>query len=210
MTIDWSLYVIIDYEWLQKRNLSRLVNAIIKGGATVIQYRDKISDSGEFYQRAKRIREITASHHIPFIVNDRLDIGLAVEADGVHLGQNDLPLFQARQIVGQKMILGISVSKLSEFNRSSYADYYGVGSIYSTDTKQNIHISGIDLIRQIRTITSKPIIGIGGIHSKNLLPVLEVGGDGIAVISSVLGAKNVCLATKRLYQSINRYRIKTR
>ncbi len=200
--IDWSLYAIIDKEWLKGRPLQGIVEQIIRGGAGVIQYRDKVSESGAFYRAAQTLRRITAEHQILFIVNDRVDIALGVGADGIHLGQNDLPVDVVREIVGDEMILGSSVHIISEFDKVRNADYFGVGAVYPTRTKEKTEIGGIEIVRQIRARTQRPIVGIGGITPENLGPVIRAGADGVAVISALLDADDVEGMARRFVEAV--------
>jgi len=205
--IDWSLYAIIDREWLRGRDIEKVAEEIIIGGAGVIQYRDKVSESKTFYREALKLRRITGMHNIPLIINDRVDIALAVCADGVHLGKEDLPVDVARKIVGDKMIIGASLKYESDFTAAKGADYFGVGAIYPTKTYKTYHVSGLDIIKKIKAKTHRPIIGIGGITSENVIPVFRAGADGIAVISAILGKNNVKEAAKNLLDVIRRAKL---
>jgi thiamine-phosphate pyrophosphorylase len=205
---DWSLYVIIDKEWLRDRPVEEIAERMIHGGVNIIQYRDKISGSGKIYKEALKLRKMTTKHAIPFIVNDRVDIAMAVGADGVHLGQNDLPLDAARRIAGKGMILGGSVHSLSEFKKMKDADYFGVGTIYATKTKPDVEAKGIGIVEEIRKKTDHPIVGIGGITPDNLEPVIHAGADGVAVISGILGAEDVEKHTRQYINAIQEVGIK--
>ncbi|MFQ5754395.1 MAG: thiamine phosphate synthase, partial [bacterium] len=142
--IDWSLYAILDKEFIQNRSIPFLAEQVIAAGAGVVQLRDKISTTKEFYAEALAVKEITYQYGIPLIINDRLDIALTVNAEGVHLGQSDLPLKAARSIVGADMIIGVSVHNLAEFNAvvKNEPDYFGVGTIFPTKTKNKLQIMG--------------------------------------------------------------------
>jgi thiamine-phosphate pyrophosphorylase len=185
--INWSLYAIIDQGWLKGRSIQKVAEQMIHGGAGIIQYRDKESETISFYKEALKLSVITKKYNIPLIINDRLDIAIAVEAEGLHLGQKDLPLDVAYRLVGNEMIIGISVSRFNEFSQSTNADYYGIGALYPTQTKKNAESSGIELIRKIRLITHKPLIGIGGINLQRVREVISTGCEGVAVISGLLG-----------------------
>lgn len=202
--IDWSLYVIIDNEWLKGRLIQEIAYDIVRGGAGVIQYRNKVSESRVFYEEALTLRVVTAENGIPLIINDRVDMALAVDADGVHLGRDDLPVDIARRIVGEEMILGASVHSLSEFEKMKNGDYFGVGAVSPTKTKEKAQIGGVDIIRKVRVRTHLPIVGIGGITLDNLVPVVRAGADGVAVISAIMGADDVETATKRFVDGVKR------
>jgi thiamine-phosphate pyrophosphorylase len=144
---------------------------------------------------------------VPLFINDRLDIALAAEADGLHVGQKDLPLPAIRKLA-PGLVVGVSVSSLREFEGSPEADYYGVGAVFPTGTKKNARVPGLALVRSIRGRTSIPLIGIGGIHKANAREVLEAGCDGVAVISSVLAAGGIRTATRILRKSLSRVRVR--
>jgi thiamine-phosphate pyrophosphorylase len=200
--IDWSLYAIIDRESLEDRSVHEVAEAMIRGGAGVVQYRDKISDTETFYQTSLSLFEITRKYHIPFIVNDRLDMALAIQADGVHLGQEDLQFIDARKITGEHMLIGGSVSSVSEFNKIKNLDYFGVGSVYPTKTKKDAEMGGIELIRKIRLLTDKPLIGIGGITLENVTPVIQEGCHGVAVISAIMHQIDIEKAARELFNKV--------
>ncbi len=208
--IDWSLYAIIDREWLRGRDIKNIAEGIIMGGAGVIQYRDKVSESRTFYREALKLREITGIHNIPLIINDRVDIAVAVGADGVHLGKKDLPVDVVRKIVGDEMIIGASLKYESDFAAARNADYFGVGAIYPTKTYKTYHVSGLDIIRKIRAKTHRPIIGIGGITPQNVIPVLQAGANGVAVISAILGSDDIEEATRYLVEIIKQAKLAER
>jgi thiamine-phosphate pyrophosphorylase len=179
---------------------------MIRGGAGIIQYRDKISDAGEFYESAMILKKATAKYDIPLIINDRLDIALAVEADGIHLGQADLPVDVARKLMNNNMMVGGSLHSISEYEKVKQADYFGVGAVYPTKTKSNPQVSGVDFIREIRIKTTKPIIGIGGITLENCLPVINAGADGVALISAVMGSEDIESSTREFAVIISKNR----
>jgi len=181
--IDWSLYAIIDKEWLKGKPIEDVTRQICAGGSGIIQYRDKISTSRDFYANALLTQKIAKEYQIPLIINDRIDIALAVEADGVHLGQEDIPWERARSILGEQKIIGGSVHSMDEFHQIKMCDYIGVGAMYPTQTKKNIQVSGIDFLKKIRSMTGLPIVGIGGITIDNVSAIIQAGADGAAIIS---------------------------
>jgi thiamine-phosphate pyrophosphorylase len=191
--IDWSLYAILDKESIGNRSIKFLAEELIKGGAGIIQLRDKVSSPKEFYADAVLMKEVTKLYGIPLIINDRLDIAVAVQADGAHLGQQDLPLTAARRLVGKKMILGASVHNVEEFEiaMAGEPDYLGVGTIYPSPTKSELGVKGIQVIEAIRARTRLSLVGIGGITLDNLAPVIQAGADGVAVISALLNVDDV-------------------
>ena len=191
--IDWSLYAILDKEYAKERSLTRLAEEAIQGGAGILQLRNKLSASDEFYSDALKMKEVTRHFRIPLIINDRLDIALAAKADGVHLGQDDLPLAEARKLLGNQMILGASVHNLKEFEiaLTGNPDYLGIGTIYPSFSKTELQSTGIKIIEQLRLKTRLPLIAIGGITVDNLEPAIRAGADAVAVISDLFSRKDV-------------------
>ncbi len=202
--IDWSLYAILDKECAKERSLTQLAEQAIQGGAGILQLRNKLSASDEFYADALKIKEVTRHFRIPLIINDRLDIALAAKADGVHLGQDDLPLAEARKLVGNQMILGASVHNLKEFEiaLTGEPDYLGVGTIYPSSSKADLKSAGIKIIEQLRQKTTLPLIGIGGITVENLEPAIRAGADGVAVISDLFTGQDVCGRAKEFVNRV--------
>lgn len=204
--LDWSLVAIIDRAWLRDRPIQQLAEQIIRGGATIIQYRNKISQSRSFYTEASVLRDVTSAHRIPLIINDRVDIAMAVGADGVHLGQDDLPMDAARALVGGHTILGGSVHDTGELATMEDADYLGVGAVYRTNSKEKAKVGGLELIKTIRSLTRKPMVGIGGITPENCGDVIAAGADGVAVISAIMDADEVTSTVQRFIQKIGHAR----
>jgi len=192
--IDWSLYAILDKEYAKERSLTRFAEEAIQGGTGILQLRNTLSASDEFYADALKIKEVTQHFNIPLIINDRLDIALAAKADGVHLGQDDLPLAEARKLLGNQMILGTSVHNLAEFEiaLAGNPDYLGVGTIYPSLSKTELQSAGIKIVEQLRPKTILPLIAIGGITVENLEPIIQAGADGVAVISDLFTGQDVC------------------
>lgn len=202
--IGWSLYAILDKEYVKERSLTRLAEEAIAGGAGILQLRNKISASDEFYADALEIKEVTQHFNIPLIINDRLDIALAAKADGVHLGQDDLPFAEARKLLGKQMILGVSVHNFNEFEIAlkGKPDYWGVGTIYPSLSKTELQSASIKIVEQLRPKTTLPLIAIGGITVENLEPVIQAGADGVAVISDLFGRQNVCSRAQEFVKEV--------
>jgi thiamine-phosphate pyrophosphorylase len=175
------------------------------GGATVIQYRDKESTTLDLFRGAEAVRRATRDGKIPLIINDRLDVALAVQADGIHVGKSDLPIERIR-ILAPGMIVGFSVGSMDDLSSSPEPDYYGVGAVFPTSTKSVSSVPGLALVRSVRSRTRLPLIGIGGISEANAVETLRAGCDGIAVISAVLGVENAGQATFRLRRLIDQSR----
>ncbi|MEM9848740.1 MAG: thiamine phosphate synthase, partial [Bacteroidota bacterium] len=169
---------------------------------SIIQLREKQRDTLSFYQRALRTKALCASYHIPLIINDRLDIALAVDADGVHIGQKDMPAGVARKLLGDNKIIGLSVSNAQQAAEANVleVDYIGISPIFATGTKQDDLEPPLGLkgLRAIRDIYQNPITSIGGVHQGNVAEVIQNGSDGVAVISAISKADNPEQATQQL------------
>jgi len=145
---------------------------------------------------------MTKRYGIPLIINDRLDVALAVDADGVHIGTDDMPEKEVRRIIGTRRILGVSVASYEDFRASSEADYFGVGALFPTSSKQDAVLCGTGLVRQIRPLTNLPIVGIGGINLGNVREALSAGCDGVAVLSGILGSESVLDSARQFAEYI--------
>lgn len=198
--IDYTLYLVTDRNLMAADSIEECVEQAILGGCTVVQLREKNASSDEFFQTALRVREVTASFGVPLIINDRADIALAVDADGLHIGQDDLPYEAARRIFGQNKIIGISTHNVAEAKEAALAgaDYIGVGAMFTTGTKTNVSPTGIDELIRIREAVKIPIVAIGGINKKNVPLLRNTGVDGIAVVSAVVAEKDAANAAREL------------
>lgn len=198
---DLSVYVITDRFFSRGRSHREVAAKAIAGGATCIQLREKDVSTRELYTIAEDLRKLTREKGVTFIVNDRLDVALAVEADGVHLGQDDLPIAAARRLMPPEMILGVSAGNLQEAReaQSLGATYLGVGSVFRTGTKADAGDPiGLQALSDICHSVSIPVIGIGGINASNARLVIEAGAAGVAVISSVVAALDIAAAAEEL------------
>lgn len=198
--IDYSLYLVTDRNILKNRDLKDEVENAIKGGVTLVQLREKECGGKDFLKYAVEVKEITDKYDIPLIINDRVDIALAIDAAGVHVGQNDIPAKVVRELIGKNKILGISASNLEEAKKAveDGADYLGVGAIYSTSTKKDAKNVKLNMLKEIRDNIKIPIVAIGGIDKNNAKEVIECNIDGIAVVSAILSENNIELAAKNL------------
>ena len=199
--IDWRLCLVADMEAAGKRDLVAIIQESVEAGATMIQLRGKNCTTREFLDLAVRISGFLNPKGIPLIVNDRADIALACEADGLHLGQQDIPLFFARKILGQNRLIGISVNTIEEAQTAEKegADYVGVGPVYFTSSKDKLPtILGLEGLRSVREKVHIPILAIGGLTTENSRAVISAGADGIAVISAIMGEDDISEATKSL------------
>ena len=202
-----GLYVITDENLIPENKLAEYVEESIKGGAKVIQYRAKEKTSKEMYKEAVLIRKVCSKYNIPFIVNDRVDIALAVNSDGVHIGQEDLDVEVVRRLIGFNKILGLSTKNLEQVVQANYLpiDYVGFGSVFPTGTKKDVVNVGLDLLKDAVNLSIHPVVAIGGINEKNIQKVLKTGCKHIAVISAVFKNKNVKENTENLSKVIKSY-----
>jgi len=199
-----GLYVIIDTSFLKERNPAEVATRVIRGGAKVIQLRGKESSSGELLSIAEELKKLCSEHDVLFIVNDSLEVTLAADADGLHVGRDDLPVAAARRLLPIDKILGASARTIDEARtaRTDGADYLGVGSMYATATKEKAEVVGPERLKEIRQAVNLPVVAIGGINKSNLREVLRGEANAVAVISAVLGAADVEEATGQLVKII--------
>ena len=202
--MDPSLYVVLDRTAARGRDLVDLLALALAGGSRMIQLRDKEWPSGRLLPLAERLRAACAAAGATFIVTDRVDLALAVGADGVHLGQDDLPARAARPLLRPGMIMGISTHSLEQARaaQAEGADYVAVGSMFATTTKADFQLVGPDLMRKLRGEIRVPLVGIGGITPDNVSEVIRAGADGVAVISAVCAATDPQAAAGRFLEQI--------
>ncbi len=196
-----GLYLIVDPQATRGRDVVAVAEAAIRAGAGVIQYRDKVKMKGEMLPEVRRLRDLCRQAGVLFIVNDHADLALVVEADGVHVGQKDLPVAELRRILPPTMIIGCSTNNLAEARkaRDDGADYVGIGSIFPTATKVDTRPAGLETIREIRAAgLGLPLVGIGGITAENVADVVRAGADAFAVISAVCAADDPAAAAAEL------------
>jgi len=200
-----GLYAIIDTEWLKERKPVKVAADMIKGGAKVIQLRCKNLTRREFLDIAKDLKEVCVKKDVLFIVNDSLEVALAVDAEGLHIGQEDMTVPEARKLMPIDMILGCSATNLKEAVKAKKdgVDYLGVGAIYATGTKDSKPM-GIKSIGEIKKATGLPVVVIGGINKENIDKVIKAGAESAAVIGAIMGAQNVEKATRELVNIIKR------
>lgn len=191
---DFKLYAITGEEFHRGRDLITVMEEAIQGGADIIQLRDKKSSKLEVLQKARALRELTKKYDVTFIVNDHIDVALSVDADGIHLGQDDLPLVEARKIVGPNKIIGISTHAIEEAREAERngADYIGVGPIFATNSKEDVTDPvSTNYIKQVVQEITIPFVAIGGIKLHNVDEVLQAGATRICAISEIVGASDV-------------------
>ncbi len=208
--VDLTLYLVTDSDLCPPEKMLEVVDKAIRGGVTLVQLREKTASSREFYQRALAIKEVTSAHHVPLIINDRLDIALAVDADGLHIGQEDLPASVARRILGPDKLLGVSASTVEEAVAAARdgADHLGVGALFPTDTKEVDHLVDAFTIRRIRQQSGLPLVGIGGIKANNMGVLRGSLADGVAVVSAIMCAYDPESAARQLVEAYRKAGVK--
>lgn len=208
MTYDYSLYLVTNRVRMSSAALCEAVEQAILGGCTMVQLRENDISSLDFYHMAKEVKQITDNYDTPLIINNRIDIALAVDAAGVHLGQNDIPASAARKIIGDKL-LGVSASSWQEALRAQNdgADYLGVGAMFPTRTKSDAQIVAMDELRIIRKKVRIPIVVIGGINKENAAGFADFGVDGLAVVSAIIAQPDIRQAAAELKQVFKRVKL---
>jgi thiamine-phosphate pyrophosphorylase len=190
---DYSIYLVTDEGCLQGRALLDCVREALEGGVTLVQYRAKTASSAEMYAEALQLKALCDSFNVPLIINDRLDIAMAVGAAGVHLGQDDLPCAVARRILGEDYIIGVSAHNPAEAKAAlqSGADYLGCGAVFGTATKADVKKLGTDGLAAICKAKGLPVVGIGGVTADNYREVRAAGADGAAIVSGILAQPDI-------------------
>ena len=199
-TVDYKLYLVTDRDILKDRDICAAVEEAIKGGVTVVQLREKNVSTLEFYNIAVKVKKVTDKYNVPLIINDRLDVGLSIDAAGIHVGQGDMPAEVARRLVGDTKVLGVSAATVEEAKKAEAAgaDYIGVGAMFPTTTKNDATAVSIELLKKIKESVDIPVIAIGGINSNNVSVLNSAKIDGIAVISDILGKEDIKGAAEKL------------
>lgn len=190
---DYSIYLVTDDSCLQGRALIDCVREALEGGVTLVQYRAKTASSAEMYAEALQLKALCDSFKVPLIINDRLDIAMAVGAAGVHLGQDDLPCAAARKLLGEDYIIGVSAHNPAEAKAAlqSGADYLGCGAVFGTATKADVKKLGTDGLAAICKAKGLPVVGIGGVTADNYREVRAAGADGAAIVSGILAQPDI-------------------
>ena len=191
--IDYSIYLLTDDACLKGRPLLACVEQALQGGVTLVQYRSKFKDGGPMYEEALALKALCDSYNVPLIINDRVDVALAVGAAGVHVGQDDLPCSVVRNLVGDAFIIGVSAHNPAEALRAiaDGADYLGCGAVFGTATKPGVAKLGLANLKAIRSVATIPMVGIGGVNASNYAEVLATGANGAAIISGILAAEDI-------------------
>ncbi len=200
------LYLVTDQASAGGRTLADVVAAAVQGGVTCVQLREKQLNTRDFFAQATMLKTLLAPYGIPLVINDRIDVALACGAQGVHLGQSDMPVAHARRLLPPEVFIGWSVETMDDVARSALlaVDYLGVSPIYATPTKTDTQAPwGLDGLRQVRAATTLPLVAIGGIDATNARAVLLAGADGLAVVSAVCAAPDPRVAAAALRQAMD-------
>lgn len=207
---DLSLYLVTDQSLSLGRRLEYVVDEAAKGGITMVQLREKDCSTLEFYQQAILLKECLRPYNIPLIINDRLDIALACDAEGLHIGQSDMPYAIARKLLGKDKIIGLSVECLQDAIDANEldVDYIGISPVFGTPTKTDTAPAlGLDGIREIVKNSKHPAVGIGGINQTNAADIISAGADGISVVSAIMSATDPKESALQLRSIIQKSRI---
>jgi len=198
------LYAVTDRSWLGQNSLAAQVEEAIRAGVTIVQLREKELPTEDFLSEAMAVKKVTRRYGVPLIINDNIEVTLACDADGVHIGQKDMALPQARKLLGAQKIIGVSASTIEEalLAEEQGADYLGVGSVFSTSTKPEADKVSIDTLKEICQKVSIPVVAIGGINANNLLLLKNSGIAGVAVVSAIFAQPDIGSATRQLRQLV--------
>ena len=200
-----QLYAVTDRAWTGNKTLYEQIKEALENGVTCVQLREKNLDEASFIEEAKKISVLCRQYNTPFIVNDNVNVAIASNADGIHIGQDDMGLKDVRKIVGENMIIGISAHTVEEakFAQENGADYIGIGAVFETSTKNDVDVIPYEKVKSICDAVDIPKVAIGGINAENILKLKGSGIDGVAVVSAIFGAKDIGKATKELYTLAN-------
>lgn len=198
--IDYSLYLVTDHRNKTEEEFLNIIEEAIKGGTSIVQLREKTASTKDFYQLALKVKEITTRYDVPLLINDRMDIALAVDSEGVHLGQDDMPADIARKIIGDDKILGVSASTVEEAIKAQIdgADYIGSGAVFPTATKDDADSVSKEELKSIVDSIDIPVVAIGGITIENASELKDTGIAGFSVVSAIMSADDPKEASQKL------------
>lgn len=201
---DLLLYAVTDRSWVDKSSLEEQVKEALEAGVTCLQLREKHLLVEDFIEEAKEIKKLTDFYNVPFIINDEVEVALAVEADGVHVGQKDREVEQVRKLIGPNKILGVSAQTVEQAIHAEAhgADYLGVGAVFTTSTKQDAKEVSFETLQEICSAVHIPVVAIGGINERNILALKDSGIAGVAVISALFASENIREATAALKRKV--------
>ena len=198
--IDYSVYLVTDSRDKSEEEFLAIIEEAIKGGTSIVQLREKTASTKDFYELALKVKEITSRYDVPLLINDRIDIALAIDSEGVHIGQDDMPADIARAIIGDEKILGVSASTVDEAVKAQKdgADYIGSGAVFPTSTKDDADSVSKDELKEIVNSIDIPIVAIGGITLENAQELKDTGISGFSVVSAIMSADNPKDASSKL------------
>ena len=198
--IDYSVYLVTDRRDKTDDEFLNIIEEAIKGGTTIVQLREKTASTKEFYDLALKVKEITSRYDVPLLINDRIDIALAVGSEGVHIGQDDMPADIAREIIGEDKILGVSASTVEEAKKAEIdsADYIGSGAVFPTSTKDDADSVSKEELKKIVDSIDIPVVAIGGITVENAHTLKASGIAGFSVVSAIMSAEDPKEASEKL------------
>ena len=201
---ELKFYLVTDSDILRGRDFYNSIEEALKGGVTMLQLREKNASGKEFLEKAIKLRELTKKYNVKFIINDRVDIAMLCDADGVHVGQSDIPANKVRELMGEDKIVGVSARTVEEAIRAKEngADYLGVGAMFNTRTKLDAKSVSIEKLKEIKERVELPLVAIGGLSLSNIDKLKECNVDGYAVVSAILGAENIKLECEKWIEKI--------
>ncbi|WP_294129115.1 thiamine phosphate synthase [Clostridium sp.] len=201
---ELKFYLVTDSDILRGRDFYNSIEEALKGGVTMLQLREKNASGKEFLEKAIKLRELTKKYNVKFIINDRVDIAMLCDADGVHVGQSDIPANKVRELIGEDKIVGVSARTVEEAltAKENGADYLGVGAMFTTRTKLDAKSVSIEKLKEIKELIKLPVVAIGGLSLSNIDKLKECNVDGYAVVSAILGAENIKLECEKWIEKI--------
>ena len=201
---ELKFYLVTDSDILRGRDFYNSIEEALKGGVTMLQLREKNASGKEFLEKAIKLRELTKKYNVKFIINDRVDIAMLCDADGVHVGQSDIPANKVRELMGEDKIVGVSARTVEEAltAKENGADYLGVGAMFTTRTKLDAKSVSIEKLKEIQEVIKLPVVAIGGLSLSNIYKLKECNVDGYAVVSAILGAENIKLECEKWIEKI--------
>ena len=199
-----KLYLVTDSDILKGRDFYKVIEDSMKAGVTMVQLREKNTDGKEFLEKAIKLRELTNKYNVTFVINDRIDIAMLVDADGVHIGQSDIDAVSARKLLGDNKIIGVSARNLQEAKiaKENGADYLGIGAMFSTSTKSDAKLVSFNTLEEIIKEVNLPFVLIGGITLDNVKKLKHFKPDGYALVSGILGTDDISKRVEKWYERI--------
>ncbi len=206
--MDYSLYLVTDEKVSKGRSIINVVRLAVEGGVTIVQLREKELSTRQFIERALELKKILNPLRVPLIINDRVDIAIAINADGIHIGQSDMPFEMVKQMVPKEMIIGLSVETMEQAREAEKydIDYLGVSPIFSTPTKTNFNERpwGLEGLKKLRSFSKHKLVAIGGINTNNVADVINAGADGVSVVSAICSSNDPKIAAKELLEIVKK------